>query len=77
MNDIQPGKVYIHYKEGNRYTVLFLVKESTNARAGGDGVVYVSLTTGSIRHRDLSEFIEEVEWPDGRTRTRFILEEKT
>jgi hypothetical protein len=75
MQNIQPGKVYIHYKEGSRYTVLFLVKESTNARSGGDGVVYVSLTTGSIRHRDLSEFVEDVKWPDGVIRARFIPEE--
>lgn len=75
MYGVQIGKVYVHHKEGGRYTVLHLVKESTNARAGSIGVVYVSLTTGSIRHRDLTEFIEEVEWPDGVRRPRFVLEE--
>lgn len=75
MNDVQVGKVYVHYKEGSRYTVLHLVKESTNARAGSTGVVYVSLSTGSIRHRDFDEFVEEVEWPDGERRPRFVLEE--
>ncbi|MDB5195048.1 MAG: hypothetical protein JWO84_232 [Parcubacteria group bacterium] len=74
MNKIQIGKIYTHHK-GGRYTVLHATKESTNARQGTDGVVYVSLTTGSIRHRDLVEFLEEVTWPDGVVRPRFILEE--
>jgi hypothetical protein len=55
--------------------VLHVVDESTNARKGNKGVVYVSLTYGAIKHRDLTEFTEEVEWPDGTRRPRFILEE--
>src|SRR5581483_7591185 len=70
-----PGKVYTHYKNG-RYTVLCLTEESTNARKGNNGgVVYVSLTYGKIKHRDFDEFTELVEWPDGKMRPRFILEE--
>ena len=73
MQNIELGKVYKHYK-GGRYLVLHLVEESTNARKGNVGVIYVSLTYGTIKHRDLKEFIEEVEWPDGITRSRFIFE---
>lgn len=73
MNQVIPGKVYTHYK-GGRYTVLLIVEESTNARKGSVGVVYVSLTYGKIKHRDLAEFVEEVEWPDGVKRPRFVPE---
>ena len=71
MQSIELGKVYKHYK-GGRYLVLHLVEESTNARKGSIGVIYVSLTYGTIKHRDLKEFIEEVEWPDGTQNPRFI-----
>lgn len=64
----------MHFKDGARYTVLHLVTDSTNARAGTPGVVYVSHTTGLIKYRDLTEFCEEVMWPDGTTRPRFILD---
>lgn len=73
---IQSGKTYEHYK-GGRYTVLFVTEETTNARKGNSGgVVYVSHTYGKIKHRDLDEFIEEIEWPDDVVRPRFILFEK-
>ena len=72
---VQSGKTYKHYK-GGLYTVLFLAEETTNARKGGNGgVVYVSHTYGKIKYRDLDEFTEEIEWPDGVKRPRFILEE--
>lgn len=74
MDQISLGKIYKHYK-GGRYTVLHIVDESTNARKGNKGVVYVSLTYGKIKHRDLNEFVEEVLWPDGVKRPRFVLEE--
>jgi hypothetical protein len=74
--NVIPGKVYLHYK-GGRYLVLHIVDESTNARKGTQGVVYVSLTYGKIKHRDLAEFIEEVEWPGGSKRPRFVLEESS
>lgn len=73
MQNIELEKVYKHYK-GGRYLVLHLVEESTNARKGEYGVTYVSLTYGTIKHRDLKEFIEKVEWPDGTKQSRFILE---
>lgn len=68
------GSVYKHYK-GGRYLVLHITEESTNARIGNMGVVYVSLTYGKVKHRELSEFIEETEWPDGVRRARFVLED--
>ncbi|HYC34394.1 MAG TPA: DUF1653 domain-containing protein [Candidatus Paceibacterota bacterium] len=73
MDTVAIGKVYKLYK-GGHYTVLHIVDESTNARKGNKGVVYVSLTYGAIKHRDLDEFIEEVMWPDGVKRPRFIEE---
>lgn len=76
MESIQSGKTYKHYK-GGLYTVLFVAEETTNARKGNNGgVVYVSHTYGKIKHRDLDEFTEEIEWPDGIVRPRFILSEK-
>ncbi len=71
---IELGKVYTHYK-GGRYVPLHMSIESTNVRDGGVYVVYLSLTYGIVHHRPLEEFIEEIEWPDGITRPRFILEE--
>ncbi|MDB4984439.1 MAG: hypothetical protein JWM20_618 [Patescibacteria group bacterium] len=71
---ITPGKVYVH-RGGGRYTVLHVCEDSTNARNGTLGVVYVSLTYGKIRYRDLSEFEEEIQWPDGIVRPRFTLED--
>ncbi len=72
---IQSGETYKHYK-GGLYTVLFVAEETTNARKGGNGgVVYVSHTYGKIKYRDLDEFTEEIEWPDGIVRPRFILSE--
>ncbi|MBU1292929.1 DUF1653 domain-containing protein [Patescibacteria group bacterium] len=70
---IQSGKTYQHYK-GGLYTVLFVTEETTNERKGNaGGVVYVSHTYGKIKHRDVDEFVEEIEWPDGVVRPRFIL----
>lgn len=75
MSEVLSGKVYVHYK-GGKYVVLNVCEESTNARVGTRGVIYVSLTYGRIKHRDLAEFVEEIQWPDGITRPRFILEGK-
>jgi hypothetical protein len=73
---IQSEKTYKHYK-GGLYTVLFVAEETTNARKGGNGgVVYVSHTYGKIKYRDLDEFTEEIEWPDGVKRSRFALLEE-
>ena len=71
--DLKPG-IYKHYK-GGRYLLLHITEESTNNRPGEQGVVYVSLTYGKIKHRKLEEFIEEVEWPDGVRRSRFMSED--
>ncbi len=73
MDRVFIGKVYKHHK-GGRYLVLHITDESTNALVGRKGVVYVSLTYGLVKHRDLEEFIELVEWPDGQKRPRFIIE---
>lgn len=75
MNEvIAQNKKYIHYK-GDEYLVLFQAEESTNARAGDQVVVYVSLTYGKIKCRDLQEFTEMMTWPDGKRRSRFIIAE--
>lgn len=55
--------------------VLFVSDDSTNSRPGNRVVVYVSLTYGKVKSRDLSEFLEVVEWPDGQKRNRFVLAE--
>ncbi len=62
---------YDHYR-GGKYLVLFVGEESTNARQGAKVVVYVSLTYGMVKCRDLREFNEIVEWPDGQMRPRFV-----
>jgi hypothetical protein len=72
--DIKVGTIYTHYK-GGRYYVLAVAEETTNARIGGHGIVYVSLTYGKLKYRDLDEFCEEIEWPDGVRRPRFVPEE--
>ena len=74
MNTIQTGKVYKHYG-GGRYLVIGISEESTNGRENVLAVVYVSLTYGKIRHRELKEFQEEVAWSDGTKKPRFILED--
>ncbi|HVZ76064.1 MAG TPA: DUF1653 domain-containing protein [Candidatus Paceibacterota bacterium] len=71
--EVLPGQIYKHYK-GGRYYVLGIAQESTNKRVGKLGVVYISLTYGILKHRDLSEFTGKVRWPDGKKRPRFILE---
>ena len=73
MEGILLGRIYKHYK-GGQYLVLHLSEESTNERIGEQGVVYVSLAHGKIKHRRLEEFTEEVEWPDGKRLPRFLLE---
>lgn len=70
--EVIPNKVYDHFKEG-KYLVLSVAEDSTNAREGNKVVVYVSLTYGKVLVRDLAEFTEEVEWPDGQKRSRFSL----
>jgi hypothetical protein len=66
---VEPG-VYSHHR-GGHYSVLFLATDSTNSRAGKPVVVYVSMTTGERKVRELIEFLEPVQWPDGTIRPRF------
>ncbi len=67
-----PGKIYRHQK-GGRYTVLHIADDSTNKREGNKVVVYVSLTYGTVKCRDLEEFMQVVVWPDGKKRPRFVV----
>ncbi len=67
----QTGSVYEHFK-GGRYTVIHIADDSTNERVGRKSVVYVSLTYGTVKCRDLEEFNELVEWPDGTHNPRFV-----
>ncbi len=69
---VLPQRVYEHFK-GGKYLVLSVAEDSTNARTGNHVVVYVSLTYGTVKVRDLNEFVEEIEWPDGIRRPRFVL----
>jgi hypothetical protein len=72
----KPG-LYKH-KGGNFYVVEGTVKESSNAfeaeRESRLKVLYWSLEHGpgdkNVRYED--EFHEEVEWPDGKRRPRFV-----
>lgn len=73
--NVTPNTVYLHHK-GGRYLVLCVADESTNIRkAEGSVVVYVSLTHGRIKVRDVLEFLELVRWPDGEMRPRFVVEQ--
>lgn len=71
MEEIRLNHVYEHHK-GGKYLVLGIAEESTNARKGNRVVIYVSLTYGKVRCRDLEEFTEVIEWPDGESRPRFV-----
>ena len=70
-SSIRSNVVYEHFK-GGKYLVLFVAEDSTNARKGTKLVVYISLTYGAIKIRELSEFTELVEWPDGTKGPRFV-----
>lgn len=74
MSEVHLNQIYEHHK-GGKYLVLSVAEESTNARKGNQVVIYVSLTFGKVKCRDLEEFLEIVEWPDGEKRSRFILAE--
>ncbi|MEK7063349.1 MAG: DUF1653 domain-containing protein [Patescibacteria group bacterium] len=74
MEEVIPNRIYSHYR-GGKFLVLFVSDDSTNSRPGNRVVVYVSLTYGKVKSRDLSEFLEVVEWPDGQKRNRFVLAE--
>jgi hypothetical protein len=70
--------LYRHYK-GGRY--LKIGEAETHHHKGDMDVVYISLTHGKMVTRPLQKdsrkedsWIDYVEWPDGRTRERFVLE---
>jgi hypothetical protein len=70
--------VWRHYK-GGRYVVLFVAE--THEHNGEGDVVYVSLTTGNIVTRPLTRdsrkqdaWMDDVPWPDGVKRQRFLPE---
>lgn len=73
-NEPEPGE-YVHYK-GGRYTVLLVATNSTdgtmqldhgdeNVINGRRVVVYVSHQGYGVRVRDLEQWNETVEWPEG------------
>lgn len=64
-----PGQTYRHYK-GGLYKVISM---STDSETGKPYVVYESLLFGSILHRPLEMWFEEI--PDVN-QTRFTLEEQ-
>lgn len=68
---IAPGS-YRHYK-GGLYTVLGLVLNTTHSAGDSPMVLYVSEAGKFVR--DLAEFTEEIEWPDGVRRPRWVHEE--
>jgi hypothetical protein len=63
--------LHSHYK-GGLYVALLLSMNSNNNAAPDPEVVYVSLTTGQVHNRSLVEWEEDVEWPDGKIRSRFM-----
>lgn len=72
MKTLTPG-IYAHYN-GGRYTVLSVGTEMTNGAPfeGRVLVAYLSFTYDGLKFRELSEFTEPVEWPDGVVRPRFV-----
>lgn len=68
-----PLGIYRHWK-GNNYITLFLARDSNNDANREDVVVYMSLTdpyAGSVNVRRLTEFLDDVDLPDGTTASRF------
>lgn len=70
------GEVYTHFK-GNRYLVSGWGNNSNNRDQHQPMVEYISLDLGERQgwkhFRDEVEFLEVVEWPDGKMRPRFCL----
>jgi len=66
-----PG-VYKHFK-GGRYRVL---TTALHSETDDSLVVYVSLTTGEVFARPMTMWREEVVWPDGERRPRFVPEDE-
>lgn len=70
------GGVYTHFK-GNKYLVTGFGNNSNNRDHHQPMVEYISLDPGERQghkhYRDEDEFLEAVEWPDGKMRPRFCL----
>jgi hypothetical protein len=69
---------YRHYK-GGKYVMLMIAE--THEHNGDEDVVYLSLTTGKIvtrpylrDSRGQDSWRDEVIWPDGIKRERFIID---
>lgn len=72
MNQYTTG-IYRHYK-GALYVVLGLARYSNNDPHEGDRMVlYYSLEKRQLCVREMSQFEEEVLWPDGQMHPRFSL----
>lgn len=70
---IEVNSVYRHYS-GKRYMVMCVADDATNVRDGNKIVVYAPVdASGPLYCRDLLEFVEVVEWPDGTRKPRFVL----
>ena len=68
--NVQSGN-YLHYK-GGRYRVFFTAKHTETEETL---VVYMSLEKGEMFARPEKMWSEEVTWPNGDLRPRFISEE--
>lgn len=66
-----PNRTYRHFK-GGAYLVLGVARHTSTQE---DMVVYEALSSGGLWVRPLTEWVEEVDWPDGQRRGRFILDE--
>jgi len=72
MSQIVDFGFYRHHK-GGKYILLGVANDSTNARSGNKVCIYLSTEVNQgLYVRDLTEWNEEVEWPDGIRRPRFI-----
>lgn len=60
--------IYKHFK-GGMYRMLFLGRDCTTLESV---VTYMSLKDGQIWIRKESEWNDQIQWPDGVTRTRFV-----
>lgn len=65
------GSEYLHYK-GGLYSIVAVALNATNAADGTEVVVYKSQKDGAVYVRNMDEFLELIEWPDGVTRSRFV-----
>jgi hypothetical protein len=73
------GARHLHFKSG---VYLPIAVAQTSDHNGDEDVVYVVLATGKITTRALRQdsrkktaWLDEVRWPDGVTRPRFIMED--